>query len=88
MVTKFLFMKNYITLFIFCFCIKTINSQPLSIHPQNPAIFSYKGKPTVLIGSGEHYGSVMNLDFDYKKYLSTLKQDNLNITCLLYGRTK
>jgi hypothetical protein len=89
-------MKNYITLFIFCFCIKTINSQPLSpennrdfstfnIHPQNPAIFSYKGKPTLLIGSGEHYGAVMNLDFNYKKYLATLKQDNLNITRLFTG---
>jgi hypothetical protein len=89
-------MKNYIALFIFCFCIKTINSQPLSpeanrdfstfnIHPQNPAIFSYKGKPTLLIGSGEHYGAVMNLDFDYKKYLATLKQDNLNITRLFTG---
>jgi hypothetical protein len=78
-------MKNYIALFIFCFCIKTLNSQPLSIHPQNPHIFSYKGKPTLLIGSGEHYGSVMNFDFDYKKYLATLKQDNLNITRLFTG---
>jgi len=41
-------------------------TKPISLHPENPHYFSYKGKPTVLITSGEHYGAVMNRDFDYK----------------------
>ena len=45
--------------------------KPITLHPQNPHYFLYKDKPTVLITSGEHYGAVLNLDFDYVKYLNT-----------------
>lgn len=54
----------------------------LQLHPQNPHYFLYQNKPTLLIGSGEHYGSVINLDFDYKKYLETLRKEGLNLTRL------
>src|SRR5262245_57432249 len=53
---------------------------PLSLHPDNPHYFLFRGEPTVLIGSGEHYGAVLNLDFDYVKYLDTLARDKLNHT--------
>ncbi len=39
----------------------------------------------VLIGSGEHYGSVVNLDFDYKKYLQATAADGMNTTRLFTG---
>ncbi|HEY0455060.1 MAG TPA: cellulase family glycosylhydrolase [Verrucomicrobiae bacterium] len=52
----------------------------LALHPENPHYFIWRGKPTVLITSGEHYGSVLNLDFDYVKYLDTLHKDGLNLT--------
>lgn len=38
---------------------------PLRLHPDNPHYFVYQGRPTVLITSGEHYGAVLNLAFDY-----------------------
>ncbi len=57
----------------------------LQLHPQNPHYFLYKGKPTVIVGSGEHYGAVVNLDFDYKAYLETLGKDRLNNTRLFTG---
>lgn len=53
---------------------------PLSLHPDNPHYFLYRGKPTVVVTSGEHYGAVLNLDFDYVKYLHTLSRDGLNGT--------
>src|SRR5436189_5687089 len=53
---------------------------PLALHPDNPHYFLFRGKPTMLITSGEHYGAVLNLDFDYVKYLNTLKRDGLNGT--------
>src|SRR6266498_2832934 len=53
---------------------------PLSLHPDNPHYFLFRGKPTVLVTSGEHYGAVLNLDFDYRKYLDTLAKDGLNNT--------
>ncbi len=41
---------------------------PLQLHPDNPHYFLWRGQPTVLITSGEHYGAVLNADFDYVKY--------------------
>ncbi|MBD0365597.1 MAG: hypothetical protein ICV53_05770, partial [Flavisolibacter sp.] len=57
----------------------------LQLHPQNPHYFLYQNKPAVIVGSGEHYGAVMNLDFDYDTYLKTLQNDGLNITRLFMG---
>ena len=59
--------------------------EPIKLHPQNPHYFSWRGKPTVLIGSGEHYGAVLNADFDYVKYLDALQSDGLNLTRTFSG---
>lgn len=59
--------------------------QPITLHPDNPHYFLYKEKPTVLITSGEHYGAIVNLDFDYKRYLETLSADGLNLTRVFTG---
>jgi hypothetical protein len=58
---------------------------PLALHPENPHYFVFRGKPTVLVTSGEHYGAVVNLDFDYKRYLKTLAADRLNLTRVFAG---
>jgi hypothetical protein len=50
------------------------------LHPANPHYFEYEGKPTVLVTSGEHYGALMNLDFDYVKYFDELQSKGLNHT--------
>lgn len=64
---------------------QTAREDLLSVSSQNPHYFTYKGKPTLIIGSGEHYGAVINADFDYKTYLRTLSQDGLNVTRLFPG---
>ena len=61
------------------------SGEPIKLHPQNPHYFSWRGKPTALIGSGEHYGAVLNADFDYVKYLDTLQSDGLNLTRTFSG---
>ncbi len=61
------------------------SAEPLRLHPQNPHYFLFRGKPTVLVTSGEHYGAVVNLDFKYDVYLETLAADGLNLTRLLVG---
>jgi len=58
---------------------------PISLHPQNPHYFLFRGRPTILITSAEHYGAVLNLDFNYSVYLKTLKADGLNHTRLFAG---
>ncbi len=44
-----------------------------ALHPDNPHYFLWRGEPTVLVTSGEHYGAVLNLDFDYVAYLDELQ---------------
>ena len=59
--------------------------QPISLHPANPHYFLYQGKAVALISSGEHYGAVINGDFDYHKYLETLAAEGMNYTRLFGG---
>jgi hypothetical protein len=61
------------------------SAAPLALHPGNPHYFLFREKPTVLVTSGEHYGAVLNLDFDYVKYLDTLAADGLNLTRTFSG---
>jgi hypothetical protein len=58
---------------------------PISVHPDNPRYLLWNGKPTVLVASGEHYGSVINLDFDFRKYLETIASAGLNHTRVMLG---
>ncbi|HZO89365.1 MAG TPA: hypothetical protein VFB38_13630 [Chthonomonadaceae bacterium] len=58
---------------------------PISLHPDNPHYFLFRGKPTVLITSAEHYGAVLNQDFNYLRYLETLHADGLNYTRIFTG---
>lgn len=55
-------------------------NKPIALHPDNPHYFFWRGKPAVLITSGEHYGAVLNLDFDYATYLKELESKKLNLT--------
>ena len=43
------------------------------------------GRPTILITSAEHYGAVLNLEFDYRRYLDTLAADGMNYTRVFSG---
>src|SRR5438105_1827982 len=58
---------------------------PLAQHPANPHYFLFRGKPTALVTSGEHYGAVLNRDFDYVKYLDELNAHGLNLTRTFTG---
>ncbi len=55
-------------------------AEPLRLHPENSHYFLFRGQPTLIVTSGEHYGAVLNLDFDYTRYLTTLSHEGLNGT--------
>jgi hypothetical protein len=59
--------------------------QPISVHPDNPHYYLFRGKPTILITSAEHYGAVINHEFDYMRYLDCLAQYKLNYTRIYPG---
>ncbi|MGA8035306.1 MAG: hypothetical protein WA823_06785 [Candidatus Acidiferrales bacterium] len=58
---------------------------PIRLDPNNPHYFQFRGKTIALITSGEHYGAVLNGDFDYHKYLATIESDGLNFTRIFGG---
>src|SRR2546429_2597944 len=60
-------------------------TRPLALHPDNPHYFLFRGKPAVLITSGEHYGAVLNRDFDYLPYLDELHAHKFNLTRTFSG---
>ena len=60
-------------------------AEALRLHPENPHYFLFRGKPAVLITSAEHYGSVLNREFDYSKYLDTLASHGFNLTRTFTG---
>lgn len=62
-----------------------IQAQPIRLHPENPHYFLFQGKPALLITSAEHYGAVLNPDFDYLPYLAALAEDSLNYTRIFTG---
>ncbi len=58
---------------------------PIQLHPENPHYFQYRGKTLALVTSAEHYGALLNLDFDYQTYLKTLAAEGMNYTRIFTG---
>jgi len=50
------------------------------VHPDNPRCFLYQGKPLKILTSAEHYGAVLNGDFDYDVYLDEMQKTGQNMT--------
>jgi hypothetical protein len=61
------------------------NIRSLCAHPDNPHYMMYKGKPVVLITSDQHYGAVINMDFDYTVFLDVLSTNGMNFTRIYPG---
>jgi hypothetical protein len=60
-------------------------AQPIRLHPANARWFEWRGKAVALITSAEHYGAVLNQDFDFRRYLETLQRDGMNYTRIFAG---
>jgi hypothetical protein len=60
-------------------------AEPIRLYPDNPHYFLWRGKPAVLITSGEHYGAVLNRDFNYITYLDELARYRFNLTRIFSG---
>lgn len=58
---------------------------PIALDAQNPHYFSFRGQTTALVTSGEHYGAVLNADFDYSRYLEALAEAKLNYARIFGG---
>lgn len=74
-------MRAALLLLVVC----AMQAQTLRLHPENARYYEFQGKPTVLVTSAEHYGALLNLDFDYVKYLDTLAAEGMNLTRIFTG---
>lgn len=45
-------------------------SSTLRVHPANPKVFEFRGRPIVLLTASEHYGAVINRPFQFERYLA------------------
>jgi hypothetical protein len=63
----------------------TPSRSPLRLHPDNPRWFHWRGRARALVTSAEHYGAVVNLDFDFHRYLETLQREGMNYTRVFTG---
>jgi hypothetical protein len=72
---------------VFCYVSTPVlvMGQAIQTNPVNPHYYLFKGKPTILITSAEHYGAVINKAFDYVPYLDMLKAYGLNYTRIYPG---
>jgi hypothetical protein len=73
------------TAILFAFVLTLQAAEPIRLHSDNPHYFLWRAQPAVLITAGEHYGAVMNLDFDYARYLDELKSNRFNLTRIFSG---
>lgn len=55
---------------------------PIKLHPENPKVLEFRGKPFVLVTATEHYGAVMNRPFDIDKYLHDAAEKGMTVTRL------
>lgn len=79
-------MNKIILIFLWVFFYEiSIHAQPISLHPDNPHYLLFKGKPALLVTSAEHYGAVLNTDFDFEKYLQSLHKAGMNYTRIFTG---
>jgi hypothetical protein len=74
-----------VAILIWASCAASLAGEPLKLHPENPHYFLFRDKPAVLITAGEHYGALLNLDFDYVTYLNELQARGFNLTRLFSG---
>src|SRR5262245_9693535 len=79
-------MKHFLSILILAAASTACRAEEsLKLHPDNSHYLLFRGKPTILLTSGEHYGAVLNTDFDFGRYLQELERNSLNLTRTFSG---
>ena len=61
------------------------SAEPIIVCPSNPHYFQYKGKAVLLITSDQHYGAIVDKDFDFAKFLNYMGDKGMNLTRIYPG---
>jgi len=60
-------------------------ADPVAVWSRNPRYFARDGRPLVLVTTDHHYGAVVDLDFDFVRFLDALAAQGLNLTRIYPG---
>lgn len=71
--------------FLLLSCVSKTSEGPFKVYPENPHYMMYMGKPILLVTSDEHYGAVVNTEFDYVAFLNKLSSKGFNFTRIYPG---
>ena len=71
--------------FLLLSCVSKTSEGPVRVYPENPHYMMYMGKPILLVTSDEHYGAVVNTEFDYVAFLNKLSSKGFNFTRIYPG---
>ncbi len=55
-------------------------AEPIRIHPESSKYFLFRGRALVLLTPTEHYGSVLNRNFDFERYLRDAADKRITLT--------
>ncbi|MEP7142232.1 MAG: hypothetical protein ABI707_05145 [Ferruginibacter sp.] len=64
---------------------KAFAQNTLRLYDSNHHYLEYKKKPVILITSAEHYGALLNPDFNYLSYFDALQKEGMNNTRVFSG---
>ena len=56
-----------------------VRAAPIRLHPDNPRYFLYEGRALALITATEHFGGIINLDFNFERYFKALGAHNFTL---------
>ncbi len=56
------------------------HAEGVSLLPENPRYFRFRGRPLALVSATEHYGSVINRAFDFSRYLEDAAAHGMTMT--------
>ena len=78
------FLKSFLAFVLVLLPASSLKSQ-VTVSKINPHYLFYQNKPIILITSDHHYGAVIDLDFNFVKYLTYLSDNGLNLTRIYPG---
>ena len=82
---RYNFFLGFLLYLLFTSCADSKKEGVLQVSDVNNRYLEFRGEPLILMGSTEHYGAVLNLDFDYIAYLDELQRCGLNLTRTFTG---
>jgi hypothetical protein len=65
--------------FFFVLLLAVVAFRPIALDPLRPTLYAWRNATVALVGSSEHYGAILNTDFDFVAYLDAVAASHLTL---------